>query len=125
MTSRARVLLVEDDLDIRETLAAVFEEEGYEVTSAPNGSAALGALASGPPPAVILLDLMMPVMDGWQFHAELQKVVELAAIPIIVLSADGRPEKAATINAAGHLRKPVDIVELLEMVERICARASP
>ena len=76
-------------------------------------------------PAVILLDLMMPVMDGWQLHAELQKVVELATIPIIVLSADGHPEKADSFRSAGRLRKPLDVVELLEMVERVCPRLEP
>jgi CheY-like chemotaxis protein len=120
MTSRGRLLLVEDDVDIRETLAEVFEEEGYEVARAANGREALVELGSRPLPAVILLDLMMPVMDGWQLHAELQKVVELATIPLIVLSADGQVEQTACFRGAGHLRKPPDVVELLEMVERLC-----
>lgn len=119
MISRGGILLVEDDIAIRETLAAVLEEEGYEVTTAANGREALVALEPRPLPAVILLDLMMPVMDGWQLYAELQKVAELATIPIIVLSADGREDKGDSIRSAGRLRKPLDVIELLEMVEGV------
>jgi two-component system, chemotaxis family, chemotaxis protein CheY len=120
-----RLLLVEDDPDIRETLAEVFAEEGYEVSVAANGREALDQLRRRPPlPEIILLDLMMPLMDGWQFHTEQQKVSELAAIPVIVLSADGSAgDKARRIHAAGSLRKPLDVAVLLDMVERICTRA--
>src|SRR5690349_16993945 len=83
-----RVLVVDDDADIRETVSLILEDEGYEVQSAQDGAAALGVLRAGPLPDVILLDLMMPVMNGWQFREQQTRDPRLAAIPVVVLSAD-------------------------------------
>ncbi len=125
IASSPRILLVEDDLDIRETLAEVFVDEGYEVSTAANGQEALDHLLKigTPMPEVILLDLMMPVMDGWQFHAAQQNYEALARIPVIVLSADGMPQRGRSINAVGWFRKPLNAARLLEVVEGVCARS--
>jgi two-component system, chemotaxis family, chemotaxis protein CheY len=118
--ARARVLIVEDDTDIRETIAELLLEEGYEVHTASSGRDALDHLAdSGVLPDVVLLDLMMPVMDGWTFHSELQQQAQWAALPIVVISADANvQEKAARLNPVACLRKPVGIDELLGIVSR-------
>jgi CheY-like chemotaxis protein len=72
-------------------------------------------------PSVILLDLMMPVMDGWQFRTEQLRDPALAAIPVILISADGTVrEKAAALSAAAFLRKPIDVEQLLALVRQYC-----
>ena len=116
----ARVLVVEDDLDIRETVAELLLEEGYEVQTAVSGRDALEYLAEAPAlPDVVLLDLMMPIMDGWTFYDHLQKESRWALLPIVVISADANVhEKAARLNPVACLRKPVDIDELLSVVAR-------
>jgi CheY-like chemotaxis protein len=117
-----RILLVEDDPALRATLAEVLEERGYEVACAGNGRQALDALIRAPAPSAILLDLAMPVMDGWAFRSAQQRDPRLADIPTIVLSAslgvDGRrfdgPAPVAT------LAKPFDLNRLLDALRRVC-----
>jgi CheY-like chemotaxis protein len=119
------ILVVEDDPDIRETIAQILEEEGYRALMAENGQEALRRLAEGPRPRLILLDLMMPVMDGWQFREEQRKDPTIATIPVVVVSADGQVrQKAERIHADGHIRKPVGIDALLAVVERYCSSQS-
>ena len=115
------VLLVEDDQDVREAISDVLIEEGYLVASADTGAEALAWLRKAEAlPAVILLDLMMPVMDGWQFRAEQERRPEWASIPVIVLSAVGNTkERAESIRPFGCLRKPLDIDELLGMLAKL------
>src|SRR5437762_2793351 len=100
-TGAARtVMIVEDDLDIRDALTQILEFEGYHVVSAENGQQALTQLQHGEHPGLILLDLMMPVMDGWQFRLEQQKDAKLSDIPVVIISADGRVyQKASAIGA--------------------------
>lgn len=114
------ILVVDDDAAIREALTLVLEDEGYTVRSAANGRDALQLLRAGEaPPQVILLDLMMPVMSGWDFRAEQQRDPALAAIPVVVLSADRSLQtKAAMVQAQGYLAKPVDISVLIDTVSR-------
>jgi CheY-like chemotaxis protein len=113
------VLIVEDDPDIRETIAQILEEEGYEVRGASNGKQALDLLREGARPQLILLDLMMPIMDGWLFRTEQRQDPAIADIPVVVISADGNlRQQAAKIQANGYLRKPVGIETLLDTVER-------
>lgn len=109
------VLIVEDDADTREMLGCFLELEGYEVECAANGKLALEQLEAGSRARVILLDLMMPVMDGWQFRLEQARREKIADIPVIVLSAAGR-DRIARIDANAYLSKPVDLDELLEAV---------
>jgi two-component system chemotaxis response regulator CheY len=117
------VLLVEDDLDIRDILSEVLEREGYQVTMASSGREALQHLATDALlPRVILLDFMMPGMDGWEFRERQRKNPAWAQIPVIVLSADRNTTKEAEgIGALGSLRKPLDIDQLLEMLAMACS----
>jgi CheY-like chemotaxis protein len=113
-------MVVEDDADILRAVVQVLEDEGYAVTAAENGRVALAALRApgARPPCVILLDLMMPVMDGWAFRAEQLRDPALASIPVIVLTADGNAaEKAVLMNGAGALRKPVELLTLLGAIQ--------
>ena len=113
-----KLLIVEDDQDIREALDGLLRMEGYDVMGCSNGLEALQHLRRGPHPDVILLDLMMPVMDGWQFRIEQKRDPSLAAIPVVALSADATP-KAAAIDAEAYLKKPVDYETLVETIERM------
>ncbi len=115
----ATVLIVEDDLDTREMLGRFLELEGFKVETAENGKRALERLGSGVGACVILLDLMMPVMDGWQFRQEQIRNSALADIPVIVVSAAGR-ERLEKIQADAYLSKPVDLDELLGCVTQFC-----
>jgi CheY-like chemotaxis protein len=116
------VLIVEDDYDIRQVLTEILEEEGYAVLGAANGLEALELLHKRADiPKLILLDLMMPVMSGWQFVAEQRADSRLANIPIVVVSADGNlQQKATSLKADGYLRKPIEIDAVLQVVERYC-----
>lgn len=113
-----RILLVEDDRSIRDVLRGILEEEGYAVTIAENGKRALEFLRSGGVPDLIVLDLRMPIMDGWQFRAEQKADPVLAAIPVLAISADGSA-KAAAIDAAAYLRKPLSTGAMIEAIRRI------
>jgi CheY-like chemotaxis protein len=118
MRTGCLVLVVEDDEDIREILAALLREFGYGVIVAKNGEEALQKLRSGTfRPCVILLDLWMPVMNGWQFREEQRKDSSLAAIPVVALSADG---ETRAFDAAAHLSKPVQFNPLVSTIERFC-----
>jgi DNA-binding response OmpR family regulator len=113
------VFIVEDDADTREMLETFLELQGYQVETAANGKLALDRIKGGIKPAVILLDLMMPVMDGWQFRREQVRDATLASIPVIVVSAAGR-ERMARIDADDYLPKPVNLDELLARVTQYC-----
>jgi CheY-like chemotaxis protein len=115
-TNRATILLVDDDLDIRESIRDVLEEEGYSVLAAANGAEALEALPALRPPCVVLLDLMMPVMDGWQFLEEARNRGLLKNVPVVVLTASR--EFAVPTGASELVRKPVGLDDLLAAVAR-------
>jgi CheY-like chemotaxis protein len=117
------ILIIEDDEAIRETLASVLEDEGYQVQCAAHGRAALQQLRSGAPlPCLILLDLMMPIMNGWEFRAEQLHDPALAHIPVIVLSADREVgARASEVSVQGYLSKPMDLTVLLDTVSQYCA----
>jgi two-component system chemotaxis response regulator CheY len=115
--NRARpVLVVEDDEDVREAVATILEDEGYTVVTASQGREALEVLANGARPCLVLLDLMMPVMDGWQVLEEMQRHASMANIPVIVLSAS-RDAGPAAPNVRRYLKKPVGLDVLLHEVE--------
>jgi CheY-like chemotaxis protein len=123
----ARVLVVEDDQDIRESIAEVLIEEGYDVATASDGGAALDLVrqADSPRPLLILLDLMMPVMSGWELRQKLLEDTDLAEIPVVVLTGDARAaEKAEELCAVEALGKPISRSKLLEVVKR-CAKGPP
>jgi CheY-like chemotaxis protein len=113
------ILLVDDDADIVKVVVQVLMDEGYTVSAARNGQEALDTLRAtwDRPPCVILLDLMMPVMDGRAFRAEQLRDPVLAGIPVVVLTADGDALlKAEKLGVAGALTKPVDLEQLLSAV---------
>ncbi len=113
------ILIVEDDDAIQETLGEILFDEGYQVVGAFNGRQALEYLQAGLTPRLILLDLMMPVMSGWEFRAQQQRDPTLSGIPVVVISGDANVDAAAaTLRVAGHLHKPIDISQLLETVGR-------
>jgi CheY-like chemotaxis protein len=119
------ILIVDDDPDVRVALAQALKAGGFSVLSASHGLDALRVLRTRTSVVdVILLDLMMPVMNGWQFCREQQQDPNLSAIPVLVLSAGNHvAEAAASIGASGYLRKPVDLEELWSAVERVCSGA--
>lgn len=114
-----QVLVVDDDFDIRDTLRELLEIEGLRVSIAANGREALQRLRDGVRPAVILLDLMMPEMSGWEFRGEQLRDPRLADIPVVILSATPDVRKTAEeLHAAGWVRKPFDLDELIELVQQ-------
>ncbi|HTJ42474.1 MAG TPA: CBS domain-containing protein [Kofleriaceae bacterium] len=117
-----RVLVVDDDPDIRDQLAEILAEEGYEVITAANGREALERLRDGGRPALILMDLLMPVMDGWALRAELERDPRTREIPVVLLSGQGNAREEATrLDAHACLVKPVPYPTLLGTVQKFCA----
>jgi len=119
------VLIVEDDRDTREMLARFLELEGFDVREAANGKHALEALHANGGTCVILLDLMMPVMNGWQFRLAQVKDPDIAEIPVVVVTAAGSPEQVPAIEADAWISKPVDFDRLLETIGPLCHRKPP
>src|SRR5580698_5895308 len=118
IVSDRTLLVVEDDDDIRETLVSLLSIEGYRVAGCSNGHEALAWLRSSTKPDLILLDLRMPIMDGWQFRVAQKGDPQLARIPAIALSADSTA-KAAAIDAEAYLKKPVDYDTLIATIDRL------
>lgn len=118
----ASVLIVEDDRDTREMLGRFLELEGFDVQTAANGELALKVLQDEERPSVIILDLMMPVMNGWQFRVAQQSDPNLSQIPVVVVTAAGVREDIPAINADGWLSKPVDFDRLLATIGPLCQR---
>ena len=116
------VLVVEDDTDIRETVQQILESEGYLVHTATNGKEAIEALKLIAEPCLILLDLMMPVMNGWEFLKERQKNNMLSSLPVVVVSAVDYQAKSLTADQV--VRKPPDIDLLLKLVSQYCLSAA-
>jgi signal transduction histidine kinase len=121
ITTPPCVLVVDDDLAIRMSVGALLESHGYRVELAANGVEALEKLRdhAAPRPSLILLDVMMPVMDGMTFRAEQERDHELCDIPVVVFSAYGDvAETAVKMHAVGHLQKPLRAGDLLATIER-------
>src|SRR5262245_41729888 len=118
-----RILLVEDCFLARELTSLILGEGGYMVSTAANGKEAIERLHSADRPDLILLDLRMPVMDGWTFREELKHDPELATIPVVILSGlDQSSEQSATLEAVRFLHKPIETTELLETVQQCCRK---
>ena len=118
-TDRKPVLVVDDDRDIREGLQALLESEGHTVFTASDGQDALDLLATIPRPGLVLLDLMMPGMNGHRFIQAARADPALEDLSIVVLTA----APVAVQGVAGLLRKPPDLDELLRIVDRFCGAA--
>lgn len=114
------ILIVEDDESIRESLQQLLELEGYTVFTANNGKDALTHLGANGKPSLILLDLMMPVMDGWEFLKAHHADPKIADIPVVVTSAV--PGAANNVKATGFIKKPIEIEPLLKTVQRYCGQ---
>ena len=114
------ILVVDDDEDIRLTLQQILEEEGYPSLIAANGAEALDIIRSERrQPRLVLLDLMMPVMDGARFQAKMAEDPQLAAVPVVVISAGATPHRQAGVHAAGYLSKPVDLRTLMGTIRSL------
>ena len=117
MAREEYILVVDDDEDLREVVAEILRESGQRIVTAANGKEALELLQRNPAARVILLDLMMPVMNGSEFRAQQVRDPRLASIPVVVLSADDQcGRKARRLGARGFLRKPMTIDKLLDTV---------
>ena len=112
------ILVVEDDEDIRTTLVELLESEGYKTHAAENGKIALEKLQEIPKPCLVLLDMMMPIMDGREFLNQIMKDSLLAPIPILVVSAVA--DVSNTKGAVGFIKKPIDIDVILRLVAQYC-----
>lgn len=120
------ILVAEDNEDIRETLAEVLSLEGYEVQAVSNGQEALQYLKKASPPVLVLLDLMMPVMSGWEFLDAQKRNPKLERNPVVVLSAVPATqslEDLEPLGTAGAISKPINLSRLLEMVGNYCLRS--
>lgn len=113
------VLIVDDDDDIRNVMGYVLEAEGYNVVTAASGAAALAALENTGPPAVVLLDLMMPDMNGGELLTALRAKAAWATLPVVLVSGDTALEqRARDLRASDALAKPIQLERLLGVVER-------
>jgi CheY-like chemotaxis protein len=117
---RGTVLVVDDDVEIRETLAGVLVEEGYDVAKAVNGREALDQIHEGLRPTVIVLDMMMPVMDGWDFLEERAKDEAIKHVPVVIISAT--PEDLQPPGVCAFVRKPMRLNDLLAVIARESSR---
>ena len=116
-----RILIVEDDPDLRGALAAILEDAGYSIVEAEHGGEALAHLRSGMAFCLIVLDLFMPEMNGWAFRAEQTRDPQLAPIPVVVISADSKSaERAKALGVVTALTKPVDVDRLLQVLGQHC-----
>ncbi len=117
-TCRA-ILVVEDDLPIQQAIKGLLELEGYETYVASNGQEALKILPSIPSPCLILLDILMPIMDGLQFLELKQKDIMIASIPVVLVSA--QMDRAKDVpGVQGRLKKPIDLDALLKTIQIYC-----
>ena len=117
-----QILVIEDDNSIRELLVELLESEGYTVTSAINGLDGLKKLEKGSLPNLILIDLMMPVMDGYSFRIEQLKSDIWSNIPTVVMSAEATAkEKMKNFNITAFLSKPVELETILKTVADYCS----
>lgn len=119
MELRPLVMVVDDDDDVRESVSLLLSDEGYDVVTAPNGAVALHELHEGVLPSLIVLDLMMPVMSGWEFRDRQLHDEQICSIPVIVLTAAGEP--LGNLGGARVLSKAAGARVLLAAVERAVA----
>jgi len=115
-------MVIEDDVDVRDALVEVLSDNGYTTIQASNGQEAIELLRSAlPMPTLILLDVMMPVMDGWEFRNAQRADASIAEIPVVVLTAHANAQRTAEqMAAAGFLKKPVTLEALLETIDKFC-----
>ena len=117
------ILIVDDDSDVRRALTELLEDEGYAVAGAANGRAALDMMRDGIRPSIILLDLMMPGMNGWDFRSAQLRDPELSAVPVVVVTASGFNQDAirTELGSIELVPKPIQPTKLLDIIERLTA----
>jgi CheY-like chemotaxis protein len=118
--ARGPILVVEDDRAIREALRNILQIEGYEVEVAVNGREALDRLLAGPAPAMLIVDLYMPVLSGWELCRELGREPRLAHLPVVIISASDEVPGPLPLPQVCRLPKPIRFDRLLAEVERVC-----
>jgi CheY-like chemotaxis protein len=112
---------VEDDAEMRESLGEILQDEGYQVAEAANGLEALNHLRRSTLPCIILLDLMMPVMNGWEFREQQRQDPQLSQVPVAILTGvRDSASRIAALGAVGYFQKPVDFGALLATVSQYC-----
>ena len=119
--SNKNVLVIDDDYDIRDLVVFYLNSKGYQAVGASNGKDAIAHLQTETKPALIILDLMMPVMDAWEFREAQQSDPAIGQIPVVLISAtDEVSDHVIPLAAAGFIRKPIDFNHLLTTVEQHC-----
>lgn len=119
---RKKILIVEDDRFIRDAVKELLESEGFEVECAENGQTGIDFLRQSETlPGLVLLDVMMPVKDGFGFRKDQEADPRLSSIPVVVMTADSIEFERMKIGAQNYLKKPLDIDHLIEVVKRSCA----
>ena len=114
------VLVVDDNSDMRDTLGFLLRAHGVRADCAANGQEALDYLHKKDPPSAIVLDLNMPVMDGWQFRQEQLRVAVFASIPVVLVSSEaGLSEVAGALQVEAYLTKPIEPGSLLDTIRRV------
>ena len=117
----SRILLVEDDLDIRDSIREVLELEDYDVVVAVDGRDALARLRDMEPPSLILLDLLMPGMSGIEFLAEIRKHADFNAVPVVLVSAWHEASDELKDQVQGFISKPIHVDALIQIAARFCS----
>lgn len=117
------ILVVDDEPSLVEAMSSVLEDEGYSVTTATDGLAALRVLNEGLRPCLAILDLMMPSMNGWELRTAMLADPGLADIPVAIVSAFARGEMSA-LRPSAVLQKPFELSELVELADRYCGAPS-
>lgn len=113
------ILVVDDEPSLVEAISSVLEDEGYSVTTARDGLAALHALHDGLRPCLAILDLMMPTMSGWELRAAMLADPALADIPVAIVSAFARGEMNM-LRPTAIIQKPFELREIVELADRYC-----
>jgi len=117
---RCLVAIIEDDTEFRNMLRELREEEQYRVVAVSNGAEALSLLQGETLPNVILLDVSMPVMDGFDFLRHRNEDPQLSAVPVVLVT-NAKPHERPTVGVSDVVRKPIDIDEILFAIKRYCA----
>jgi CheY-like chemotaxis protein len=121
MGEQPQVLIVEDDPDLREGLASLLNEEGFSLERASNGLEAIELLRKGLRPRLILLDLTMPIVNGWEFRLYQQRDPELSSIPVVLITGGiYQQDELEWVRPAEVLSKPLDVVRLLALARQHC-----
>ncbi len=123
--ARPRVLLVDDDADHRAALKAALLDEGYDVAEADDGRAAIDYLLASPAPSVILLDLLMARVSGWDVLSVLRSYLRLRQIPVIVITGESARLQVPGVGVVAQIQKPVRLLELLELLRQHAKTGGP